>query len=80
MDFSLIHLIIAIVTALGAWIGFIEKRLHTMYANIKEKIEDKDRVNQVVQQELKEHIVRLEEKIDMLIRLNLKDRHDDRNS
>lgn len=77
MDFSLVHVIIAIIGALGAWNAFIEKRLHTMYKQIIEKIEDKQAVNQVVQEELKNQIVRLEAKIDMLIQLNLRRPNDE---
>lgn len=78
MDFSLVHIIIAIIGALGAWNAFIEKRLNTMYKQVIEKIEDKQALNTVIQEELKNQVVRLEAKIDMLIQLNMQRRTDDK--
>lgn len=74
MEFSLIHLIIAVIGALGAWNAFIEKRIQNMYRQLVEKIEDKQEINKAVQQDLKDQVVRLEAKIDMLIQLNLRNK------
>lgn len=71
MDFNLIHVIIAIIGALMAWNAFIEKRIQVMYKQLVEKIEDKQQVNKIEQENLKAQVVRLEAKIDMLIELNL---------
>lgn len=73
-----VDIILGIAAALGAWNAFIEKRMHSMYKQLVEKIEDKQEINKTVQKELREQIVRLEDqivrleaKIDMLIHLNL---------
>jgi len=71
MAFSLVHLILAVVGALGAWNAFIEKRIQSMYKQLVEKIEDKQELNRAVQQDLKDQVVRLEAKIDTLIQLIL---------
>ncbi len=77
MDFSMVHLVLAVVGALSAWNAFIEKRIHTMYKQLIDKIEDKQELNKAVQQDIKDQVVRLEAKIDMLINLQLR-RSDDR--
>ncbi len=76
MDFSLLHIVIAIVGALSAWNAFIERRIQSMYKQLVEKIEDKQELNKAVQQDIKDQVIRLETKIDMLIQLNLRKQKD----
>jgi hypothetical protein len=65
-----LQLVIAVIGALAGWQGFTEKRLQAMKTAFDEKLVEKDKLNQVVQQNLKDDIARLETKIDvMLMRL-----------
>lgn len=73
MGFELIQLILIVSGATAAAIGFMEMRLQNMYTRIQEKIADKNEINRIVQESLKEDILRLETKIDMLLQLNIDD-------
>lgn len=64
MDLSQVATILSILAGVSV---FFEWRIRTMQAQFKEKIEDKERINQIIQIELKEDIARLEAKIDTLI-------------
>lgn len=66
--------ILTSLAILGGWASFTEWRIRTMYSQLKEKIEDKERINEIVQSQLKEHIARLEAKIDMLISMQINHR------
>jgi len=77
MDYGLVQLLVSTAIAIGSAVGFMEMRISRMYQELKEKIEDKQLLNQTVQKDLKDQIVRLEAKIDMLIQLNIK-RADDK--
>ena len=63
---------------LGSWTVFVEWRIRTMQANVRDKIEDRDEINKVVQAALRVDIARLEAKIDQLINLQLKNIHNDK--
>lgn len=73
MDFNFIQIVIAITAAVGGAIGFMEMRINRMYTTLQEKIEDKNQINRVVQESLKEDIARLEAKIDMLLQMSIKE-------
>lgn len=64
--------IISLISIATGLAGFVEWRIRTMYAQLDDKIKDKNEVNEVIQQELKNDIARLESKIDMLIQLQIK--------
>lgn len=68
-----VELIVGSLSLIAVISGFFEWRVRTLYTQMKEKIEDKEKINRVVQDELKNDIKRLEAKIDMLIKLNLRD-------
>lgn len=70
--------ILAILAILSAWVGFVEWRIRTMYNQLQEKIDDKEKLNSVIQNELKENVARLETKIDMLINLQLRQKQNDK--
>ncbi len=70
MEYGIVQLTIAVAVAIGGAVGFIEMRIAKMYQQIKEKMEDKEEINKVIQQSLKEDIARLETKIDVLLQLN----------
>ncbi len=74
-DVSYIYVLTGVFGLLGAWLGFIEKRLNNMQRMIEEKIKDKDEIHNVVQQGLKEDINRLEEKIDKLLFMYIGDKN-----
>ncbi len=65
-------ILLSLMGVLGAWLGFIEKRLHDVQTRFEEKLESKNELNRVIQQDLKEDISRLENKIDMLINLQIR--------
>ena len=65
------NIIIPITGLIIAWLGFLERRLAVQRAEIMKQIENSDKLNQVVQVNLKEDIARLENKIDMLITLQI---------
>lgn len=79
MDFSYLHAALAIAGALGTWNAFLEKRIMDMKEQFKEKLQDKQDLNESVQASLREQILRLEDKIDRLIELNIqrKDKAED---
>lgn len=70
---SEIELLMIFVGGLATVASLLEWRVRTMYSQIQDRILDKEKINQVVQDELRNDILRLEAKIDMLIRINLKD-------
>jgi len=71
--------LITIITIVGCWTVLVEWRIRTMYSQIKEKIEDMDKVTKAEQTNLKDTAVRLEAKIDMLIHMQLQANRDDKN-
>lgn len=79
MIMDMMQFILAIITLLAGSASFTEWRIRTMYQQFKEKLEDSNKINQVIQSELQKDIGRIEAKIDMLIRLQIKgynDNHD----
>ena len=71
-----------IVSAIGLVVGlagYIEKRLEMQSRNFEAKLEDRNKINEVIQNSLKEQITRLEAKIDMLLQMNLEKSHGNRN-
>lgn len=72
---SSLDILIGVIGIVGAWTGFVEWRIRTMYAQIKEKIEDVDKINKAEQANLKDTAIRLEAKIDMLIQMQLQANH-----
>ncbi len=73
MDFisALNDLIWPISGIILGWLGFLEKRFRDMRNELEARIESKNQINEIVQSNLKESIVRLESKIDMLIQLQI---------
>lgn len=67
-----INEVLTFLSLLATITGLYEWRIRAMYAQFKEKIDDKNQVNQIVQDELKGDIARLEAKIDMLINLQIR--------
>ncbi len=76
MDLNIIQLLISVALAVGSAVGFMEMRLSKMYTLLQEKINDKNEINKVIQESLKEDIARLETKIDMLLQLNIRSTKD----
>ncbi len=66
-----LQVIIPIAGLILGWLGFMEKRLNTMMKEVERKIKDSNRLNEVIQLNLKEDIARMEQKIDMLIQLQI---------
>lgn len=66
------HLILSIISLALAYAGYNEKRLRDMQSQVKEMIENKNELNRAIQTDLKERLGRLEDKLDMLIRMNFR--------
>jgi hypothetical protein len=71
MNTSPLYILFAILGVLGSYAGFIEMRLRSMMEQMQEKIKETNRVNEVIQTNLKENLIRIEEKVDMLIKMQL---------
>ncbi len=67
-----LEVIIAIGSAILAWLGFLEKRLRDVKADFKAQLEAKNEINKVIQDDIRKDIARLENKIDMLIDLEMR--------
>lgn len=72
---SIVQTIIAIATAMGGAISFMEMRMQRMYQQIQEKIADKNEVNKVIQEQLRQDMARLEAKIDMILQNQFNSKH-----
>ena len=68
-----IEAIISVLALMASMGSFFEWRIRVMQAQMKEKLADRDAINQVIQNELRGDVARLEAKIDMLIQLQIKD-------
>ena len=64
-----IEISIAIGGAILGWLGFLEKRLRDINLGFERRLTEKNEINQVVQKDIKHDIERLEEKIDLLLKL-----------
>lgn len=71
-----IELICAFSALFLGWLGFLEKRLHTMQSDIEHYVDERNRLNEernterkAEQAELKDDIIRLETKIDKLLKI-----------
>ena len=73
MDLNSVYLIVCLV---GAVLTLSEWRIRMLHTQFREKVEDVDKVNKVIQANLETKIERLETKIDMLIDLNLRQSYD----
>lgn len=62
---------VTLAGVIAAWLGFIEHRLHGLSGVLEQRIEDKNAINQVIQRELKEDLVRIEGKLDTMITIQL---------
>ena len=71
-----INSIVALIGLMISVAGFTEWRIRMIHAQFREKLEDVDKVNKVIQNGLETKIERLETKIDMLIDLNLRKQYD----
>lgn len=73
MDLNSLYIIVALI---GALFTLSEWRIRMLHMQFREKVEDVDKVNKVIQANLETKIERLETKIDMLIDLNLRQAYD----
>lgn len=71
MDWELIQKLLAIVAALAAFWRYLEVRIMSVRTEFFNRLDDRNKINEIVQQSLKEDIGRLESKIDMLISLQI---------
>ncbi len=67
LDPELISIIGVAASVIIGWIAFLEKRMQALKAEIREKLNDRDQINKIVQDSLKEDIARLESKLDTLV-------------
>lgn len=58
---------LSILGLLMGWLGFIEKRLKDMKFDLEQKLLDKQELNKLTQENLKEDMLRLEQKIDVVL-------------
>lgn len=77
MDLNNVYIIVCI---LGAVFTLSEWRIRMLHAQFREKVEDVDKINKIIQANLDSKIERLEAKIDMLIDLNLRQSYDKKSS
>lgn len=49
-----------------AWLGFIEKRLHSMKEDVKDQLKEKEKIDKIVYNSFKEDINKLERTIERL--------------
>lgn len=68
---SLYEILTIVVTILGAWMAYIEKRFAGLKHIIDEKVIQQEKINNIVTSELKDDVKRLEQKIDKLIDYHL---------
>lgn len=69
MDVGILNLVTAGIAGLVAWNTIIERKLVQMRSQMHEKIEDVQKINEVVQEQLEKTVERLENKIDFLVQL-----------
>jgi hypothetical protein len=67
-----LEIVISLIGILLAWIAFIEKRLRDMMRDVEEKIVERNKINLVIQENLKDKLDRVEEKLDFVIQELLK--------
>ena len=67
---------VAEIAILCAWTGLMEWRIRSMQTQLEDKIKDREELTKYKIEELKEGVDKLERKIDMLIKLNIKRRID----
>lgn len=61
------------ITVMGFWIGYIEKRLANLKSVVDEKLQAQAELHKVIQENFKEDLKRVEDKIDTIIQLQLKE-------
>lgn len=66
------EIISVLIAALGFWIGYIEKRFANLKAIVDEKLTAQALLHKVIQDNFKEDIKRVEDKLDRIIELQLK--------
>ena len=71
-----IELVLSVLGGILAWIGYMERRMYAVRTEVKEFMEEKERsfkergeITKEAQQDIRGQILRLEDKIDELIKL-----------
>lgn len=67
------EIISVLIAALGFWIGYIEKRFANLKAIVDEKLAAQAELHKVIQENFKEDLKRVEDKIDKIIQLQLRE-------
>jgi hypothetical protein len=72
-----IEAIVAMVSMLISLSGYFEWRVRAVQSRMLDKIKDREEVTQVRVNDLKENLIRLESKVDMLLKLQIHGVKDD---
>ena len=75
-----LEIVVSLLGALATWLGFIERRIQMLRSDLKEKIDDVNKINKVIQDSTTARLERLENKMDFIISLQLKAANNDKDN